>query len=55
MGDQFLEIVGDQLKKWWVTFWPIFNVVSDMSPVTPMVANPLGRIGLMLQFIGIIF
>ena len=41
VGDTFLKIAGDQLKKWWVTFSPIFNVVGVMSPMTSMVAKPL--------------
>ena len=39
--DTFLNIVGDQLLKLWVTFSPIFEVVGDISPMTPMVATPL--------------
>ena len=43
MGDTSYDTVGDQLKRWWVTFSTIFNVVGDMSSMTPMVAKPLTR------------
>ena len=46
VGDTFFNIVGDQLKKLWATFLPIFNVAGDMSPMTPMVAKPLAGMAL---------